>query len=113
VLRQPLAALGDVPNLVLGRRVDVLAWNPAGRFTGLTSIDDFTFTSAGDILAALDGTSTVVRIGCDGRVTTFLDAADGVQNPTSAAVRGDTVYVLSAAFFGTDPNLVLATLPRS
>jgi sugar lactone lactonase YvrE len=82
------------------------------RVTGLASIDDFTFTRAGDVLAALDGPSAVVRIGRDGRVTTFVDAADGVQNPTSVAVRGGTVYVLSAAFFGTDPNLVLATLPR-
>ena len=82
------------------------------RVTGLSGIDDFTFTPAGDVLAALDGQSTVVRIGCEGQVTTFLDAADGLQNPTSVAVRGSTVYVLSAAFFGTDPNLVLATLPR-
>jgi len=29
-LRQLLAALGDIPALVLGRRVDVLAWNAAG-----------------------------------------------------------------------------------
>ena len=79
--------------------------------TGLAGIDDFTFTGAGEVLAALDGLSTVVRIGHDGQVTTVLDAADGVQNPTSVAVRGNTVYVLSAAFFGTDPNLVLAILP--
>jgi hypothetical protein len=37
----------------------------------------------------------------------------GLQNPTSVAVRGRTVYVLSTAYTtATDPNLVLATLPR-
>jgi sugar lactone lactonase YvrE len=82
------------------------------RVTGLAGIDDFTFTGAGDVLAALLGQNTVVRIGPDGRVTPFLDAADGLQNPASVAVRDGTVYVLSAARFGTDPNLVLATLPR-
>ena len=81
------------------------------RVTGLGGIDDFAFDDAGDVLAALDGQNTVVRIGRDGRVTPFVDATNGVQNPTSVAVRGTIVYVLSAAFFGTDPNLLLATLP--
>ncbi|MGW7545496.1 hypothetical protein ACWGKQ_30955 [Streptomyces sp. NPDC054770] len=80
------------------------------RVDGLGGIDDFAFTGGGDVIAALDLQSTVVRIGRHGHVMPFLDSADGVRNPTSAVVRGRTVYVLNSAFSGTDPNLVLATL---
>ena len=40
-----------------------------------------------------------------------LTPADGLQNPTSMSVRGDTLYVASAAYSTlTDPNLLLAKL---
>lgn len=81
----------------------------------LVGIDDIAFVGKGDerVLAALNGPSTVVSIDATGRVTTVLSAADGLQNPTSVAVRGTTAYVLSAAYTtAKDPNLVLATLPR-
>ncbi len=82
--------------------------------TGLVGIDDFAFVGAGDqqVIATLNGPNTVVSIDAAGRSRTLMSAADGLQNPTSVAVRGRTVYVLSAAYStGIDPNLALATLP--
>ncbi|MEO3774004.1 hypothetical protein [Micromonospora sp. B9E7] len=82
--------------------------------TGLVGIDDFAFVGAGDqqVIAALNGPNTVVSIDAAGRSRTLLTAADGLQNPTSVAVRGRTLYVLSAAYTtGVDPNLALGTLP--
>ncbi|MEU5785942.1 hypothetical protein [Micromonospora lupini] len=82
--------------------------------TGLVGIDDFTFVGTGDqqVIATLNGPNTVVSIDGAGRSRTLLTAADGLQNPTSVAVRGRTLYVLSAAYTtGVDPNLALATLP--
>lgn len=82
------------------------------RATGLTTVDDFTFTGAGDeILVALNHTDTVVRIRPDGHQTTVLTAADGLQNPTAIEVRGTTVYVLNAAYVtAEDPNVLVAGL---
>ncbi|NDZ78336.1 hypothetical protein G3I19_07305 [Streptomyces sp. SID10853] len=82
--------------------------------TGLTGIDDFAFTGRGDqILAALNGPSEVALIQPDGSHSTVLTGADGLQNPTSIALRGNTVYVGSAAYVtDKDPNLVLARLNR-
>ncbi len=84
------------------------------RAEGLAGIDDFAFTGrGGDIIAALVTANTVVRIRPDGTTTTVLTAADGLQNPTSVAVRGETVYVTNAAYLtATDPNLLLARLQR-
>ncbi|WP_329556589.1 hypothetical protein [Streptomyces sp. NBC_00696] len=67
----------------------------------MTTVDDFTFAGAGDeMLAALNHT-----------VTTVLTAADGLRNPTAIEVRGDTVYVLDAAYVtAEDPNLLVAGL---
>ncbi|MGW3666513.1 SMP-30/gluconolactonase/LRE family protein [Streptomyces sp. NPDC005141] len=80
--------------------------------TGLTGIDDFAFTGHGDqLLAALDGPSEVALVQPDGGRSTVLNPADGLQNPTSIALRGDTVYVLSAGWItAKDPNLILAHL---
>jgi hypothetical protein len=88
------------------------AGTPQVKASGLVGIDDFTFTGRGDeVLAALNGPSTVVRVRPDGTSSTLLDAADGLQNPTSVAVRGDEVYVTSAAYTTkTDPNLLRAHL---
>ncbi|PZF93081.1 hypothetical protein C1I93_18470 [Micromonospora endophytica] len=85
------------------------------RADGLTGIDDFAFAGSGtdQVIAALVGQNTVARIDGAGRSTTLLTAADGLQNPTAVAVRGGTVYVTSAAYLtGTDPNLIVAALPR-
>ncbi|MBQ0989616.1 hypothetical protein KBX08_05870 [Micromonospora sp. H61] len=80
--------------------------------TGLVGIDDFAFVGDHQVVATLNGPNAVVSIDAAGRSRTLMTAADGLQNPTSVAVRGRTVYVLSAAYAtGVDPNLVLATLP--
>lgn len=83
------------------------------RAAGLVGVDDFAFTGRGaEVIAALNGPNTVVRIRPGGTVTPLLTAADGLQNPTSVAVRGTTLYVLNAAYLtGTDPNLLLARVP--
>ncbi|MFD5513411.1 SMP-30/gluconolactonase/LRE family protein [Streptomyces sp. NPDC127051] len=97
-------------------RIPVLRDGRAGpvqtRATGLTGIDDFAFTGHGDqILAALNGPGEVALVQPDGTHSTVLTAADGLQNPTSIALRGDTAYVLSAAYVtAKDPNLLLAHL---
>ncbi|OKJ05579.1 hypothetical protein [Kitasatospora sp. CB01950] len=83
------------------------------RAAGLGPVDDFDFTGRSDqILAALvEGPSQVVLIEPDGTRSTVLTAADGLQNPTSVAVRGHTAYIGSAAYAtATDPNLITAHL---
>jgi hypothetical protein len=86
----------------------------AGVFTpfdsGLTGIDDFTFTGDGDqFLAALITQNTVVLADGKGAHRTVLTAADGLSNPTSVALRGTTAYVPSAAYTTqNDPNLLVA-----
>lgn len=97
-------------------RIPIRSGNRAGapqvEASGLAGIDDFAFTGRGDeVLAALNAPNTVVRIRPDGTSSTVLDAADGLQNPTSVALRGNDVYVLSAAYTtATDPNLLRAHL---
>jgi sugar lactone lactonase YvrE len=97
-------------------RIPVRADGSAGRVrtvaTGLAGIDDFAFTGRGDqLLAALNGTSEVALVRPGGSHTVVMSPADGLQNPTAVAVRGSTVYVVSAAYVtGEDPNLVLARL---
>ncbi|MFF2660216.1 SMP-30/gluconolactonase/LRE family protein [Kitasatospora sp. NPDC058032] len=82
------------------------------RADGLAGLDDFAFVGPGDdLLAALNPASEVVHLGPDGSRHTVLDAADGLSNPTSVGIGGDTVYVPSAAYFTmADPNLLAATL---
>ncbi|WP_189110353.1 SMP-30/gluconolactonase/LRE family protein [Streptomyces camponoticapitis] len=97
-------------------RIPVLPGGRAGRVqtraTGLTGIDDFAFTGRGDrVLATLNGPNEVALVQPGGGHATVLTAADGLQNPTSVALHGNTVYVLSAAYTtAVDPNLVLARL---
>ncbi|MEU5771513.1 hypothetical protein ABZ782_37015 [Streptomyces asoensis] len=95
-------------------RVPVLRDGSAGhvrtRAVGMPGIDDIAFTGHGSrLLAALDGSNEVALVRPDGSHSTVLTSADGLQNPTSLAVRGRTVYVLNAGWLtGEDPNLVLA-----
>ncbi|MDH6624760.1 hypothetical protein M2271_002564 [Streptomyces sp. LBL] len=97
-------------------RIPIRSGNRAGtpqvKASGLAGIDDFAFTGRGDdVLAALNAPNTVVRVRSDGTSTTVLDAKNGLQNPTSIALRGNDVYVLSAAYTtATDPNLLRARL---
>lgn len=78
----------------------------------LPGIDDFAFVGRGDrILAALDQSNQVALVEPDGTHTIVLSAQDGLQNPTALAVRGDTVYVTSAAYLThQDPNLLTARI---
>jgi hypothetical protein len=82
--------------------------------SGLPGIDDFAFTGTGDdapILAAINRFSTVVLIRPGHSHQTVLTAEDGLSNPSAIAVRGHTIYVLSAAYLTrADPNILLATL---
>ncbi|MFF2774938.1 hypothetical protein ACFVU3_08520 [Streptomyces sp. NPDC058052] len=87
------------------------------RATGLNFIDDFAFTGHGDtVLAALIMDDKVELVRPDGTHRTVLTGADGLDDPTSVAVRAKTVYVNSAAFFTTvdpDPNLLLARISKN
>ncbi|GAA3063712.1 hypothetical protein GCM10017562_31600 [Streptomyces roseofulvus] len=98
-------------------RKDLTAGPVETRATGLDFIDDFAFTGHGDtVLAALIMSDRLELVRPDGTHKTVLTAADGLDNPTSVAVRHKTVYVNSAAFFNTldpDPNLLLATLSKN
>ncbi|WP_405014412.1 hypothetical protein [Kitasatospora sp. NBC_01539] len=98
-------------------RIPIRHGNRAGvpqvRASGLAGIDDFAFTGRGnEVLAALNAPNEVVLIRPDGTHSTVLNADDGLQNPTSVALRGKEVYVLNAAYTtAEDPNLLLARLP--
>ncbi|RJQ87225.1 hypothetical protein D5S19_09805 [Amycolatopsis panacis] len=82
------------------------------RATGLEGVDDFDFTGRGtEILAAINQTSKLVRVGPDGAHETLLDAEDGMQGTTAVAVQGNRAYVTNGAnLAGNDPNLLLAEL---
>ncbi|WP_316520065.1 hypothetical protein [Kitasatospora brasiliensis] len=80
--------------------------------TGLTGIDDFAFTGRGNqVLAALYAANQVALIADNGTHTIVLDQADGLQSPTSVAIRGDRVWISDAAYLTQqDPNLLTARL---
>ena len=84
--------------------------------SGLAGIDDFAFTGPGhraSVVAAINHFSTVMLIRPDGSQQTVLTAAEGLSNPSAVAIRGNTVYLLSAAYLTqTDPNVLLADLHR-
>jgi hypothetical protein len=82
------------------------------RATGLVNIDDFAFTGGGDtLLAAVNADNEIVQVRPDGSHTIVLTRADGLENPTSLAVRGSTAYIASGAYFtNDDPNLLAARL---
>ncbi|GAA2601428.1 hypothetical protein GCM10010435_96030 [Winogradskya consettensis] len=82
------------------------------RATGLEGIDDFDFTGRGtEILAAINQSSELVRVGPDGDHEALLDAGDGMQGTTAVVVRGTRAYVTNGAnLAGNDPNLLLAEL---
>jgi sugar lactone lactonase YvrE len=111
-----------VSNTQLGTllRIPIRADGSAGPIetiaSGLAGIDDFAFTGPGQsasVLAAINPFSAVVLIRPDGSEQTVLTAADGLSNPSSVAIRGSTVYVLSAGYLTrNDPNILLASLHR-
>jgi sugar lactone lactonase YvrE len=95
-------------------RIAIGAHGTAGTVTtvaqGLTAIDDFAF-AGNTVVAAQDFANEVSLVQPDGAHQIVLTATDGIENPTSIAVRGSTVYVASGAYFThVDPNLLLAKL---
>ncbi|MEV5549727.1 hypothetical protein AB0L35_26945 [Streptomyces sp. NPDC052309] len=78
------------------------------RATGLVNIDDIAFTGSGDtLLAAINADNEVALVKPDGTHSTVLTGADGLENPTSLAVRGTTAYIANGAYFtNQDPNLL-------
>ncbi|WP_233225761.1 hypothetical protein [Amycolatopsis sp. CA-126428] len=76
--------------------------------SGLGPVDDFAFHGE-DVIAAVNQENRVVSVGRDG-VRTILSISDGLANPTSVAVRGDTLYVADSAYFGGSPNLLRTRL---
>ncbi|MET8831088.1 hypothetical protein ABZX40_06350 [Streptomyces sp. NPDC004610] len=75
--------------------------------TGLAGIDDWVFTGDGDeILAAINRQNKVVVVHPDGTNTTYLD---GINSPTSVALKGNKVYINSADLVNDlDPKLLVA-----
>ena len=84
------------------------------RATGLEGVDDFDFTGRGtELLAAINQTSKLVRLGADGRRETLLGPENGMQGTTAVTVRGHRAYVTNGAnLAGDDPTLMLAELRR-
>jgi len=81
--------------------------------TGLTGVDDLAFAGRGTILVALNTVSELAIVRPGGTHTVVLTSADGLSNPTSVAVAGDTIDVPSAAYLTqVDPNLLRARLTR-
>lgn len=82
------------------------------RATGLVNIDDFAFTGGGNtLLAAINADNTVALVRPSGSHTVVLTGADGLENPTSLAIRGNTAYIASGAYFtNNDPNILAARI---
>ncbi|GGN11379.1 SMP-30/gluconolactonase/LRE family protein [Streptomyces fuscichromogenes] len=97
-------------------RIPVGADGSAGavetRATGLTGVDDFVFPGRSDlVLAALNPSNEVALVDPDGTHASVLTVQEGLSNPTSLAVRGRDVFVVSAAYSTQrDPNLLKARL---
>lgn len=87
---------------------------PVRTVATVAGIDDFVFPGRGDTaLAAINGASQIALVRPNGSQAVVLTMADGLQNPTSMSVRGNTLYVASAAYSTrTDPNLLLARLSQ-
>ena len=93
-------------------RHDGSAGAPEIKATGLPGIDDFDFLGRSDrIVAAINTNNEVALIQPDGSHTIVLTGKDGLEGPTSIAVRDDTVYIASASYIlKQDPNLITAHL---
>ncbi|WP_138733743.1 hypothetical protein [Modestobacter excelsi] len=97
-------------------RIPITSQGDAGPIStvasGLTGVDDFAFTGEGNtVLATLNVPNEVALVRADGTHAIVLTGEDGLQNPTSVAVRHSRVLVTSAAYFTrADPNLLRAHL---
>ncbi|MDN3021696.1 hypothetical protein [Streptomyces sp. S.PB5] len=97
-------------------RIPVTRHGDAGpvqtRASGLVDIDDFAFTGHGDtLLAAINADNEIALVKPGGQHKVVLTGADGLENPTSLAVRGTTAYIASGAYVtDNDPNLLAARI---
>jgi len=97
-------------------RIPILRNGKAGAIkvfaSGLSTIDDFAFVgSSNAVIAALNGANEVAYVTPNGAHSIILTGADGLENPSSVAVSGSTVYIANAAYYtGTNPSLMEATL---
>ncbi|CAG6397197.1 conserved exported hypothetical protein [Actinacidiphila cocklensis] len=97
-------------------RIPIARYGGAGpietRATGLVNIDDFAFTGRGDtLLAAINADNEVALVRPSGSHTVVLTGVDGLENPTSLAIRGNTAYIASGAYFtNNDPNILAARI---
>jgi sugar lactone lactonase YvrE len=82
------------------------------RATGLPFLDDFEFVGrTDDVIGAMDVANEVALIHPeDGSHSIILTGDDGLRGPTSVALRGNRLYVLSASFVleHGKPNIVTA-----
>ncbi|WP_410587965.1 hypothetical protein [Amycolatopsis sp. lyj-23] len=97
-----------VSNLDRGTLVRFPLTGAPGRVvvSGLGPVDDFAFHGE-TVVAAVNQENRVVTVDRNG-TRTILSTSDGLANPTSVAVRGDTLYVADSAYFGGSPNLLRA-----
>lgn len=85
-------------------RIPVTATGAPGRIrtvtSGLTGVDDFNFLNDGTdtVFAAQNGLNQVAVVHPDGATETVLTASDGLDSPTSVAVRGNRLYVTNVGF---------------
>jgi hypothetical protein len=90
---------------------DGSAGAPQAKLTGGPFIDDFVFIGHSDnIIAAFSLLNEVALIRPDGSYSIVLDGSDGLQDPTSVLLEGETLYVDSAAYTlpNGDPSLLVA-----
>jgi streptogramin lyase len=83
--------------------------------TGLTGegLDDFSVVGRDNtIIAALNMANEVIAVTPGRQPRVLLTAADGLSTPTSVRVHAGSLYVTSAAYFTSDPNLLVAPLGR-
>jgi hypothetical protein len=85
------------------------------RATGLPFLDDFEFVGrSDDVVGALNIANEIALIHPeDGSHSIILTGEDGLQGPTSVALRGTRLYVLSAAFvLDAKPNILTTHFHR-
>jgi len=89
-------------------RVPITASGAAGPLQliagNLTGIDDFKLSERSDVaFVALNSQNKLAAVYPDGRTMIVLDASDGLDSPTNAAIRGTKIYITNSGIAA--PNL--------
>ncbi len=84
------------------------------KFTNVEA-DDFAFAANGDLYAAENPESKLVRISPSGHVVTLATKASGLENTSAVAFdvrphHRNRLYVTNSAYFGTRPSLQALTV---